>query len=61
MKKHYEKMSMTPLGMEFEANLMAGVLQGSIVDNVATVEAMPQEVENYDFTDASSPFDVDWD
>ena len=59
MKKHYERMTMTPLGMEFESNLMA--LQGSIVDNVATVEAMPQEVENYDFTNADSPFDVDWD
>ena len=59
MKRHYQKMSMTPLGMEFESNLM--VLQGSIVDNVATVEAMPQEVENYDFTNADSPFDVDWD
>ena len=52
-------MSMTPLGVNFESNLM--VLQGSIVDNVATVEAMPQEVENYDFTNADSPFDVDWD
>ena len=59
MKKHYEKMSMTPLGMEFQDNLL--VLQGSIVDNVATVEAMPQEVDNYDFTSADSPFDVDWD
>ena len=59
MKKHYERMTMTPLGMELESNLM--VLQGSIVDNVATVEAMPQEVENYDFTYADSPFDVDWD
>ena len=59
MKRHYQKMSMTPLGMEFESNLM--VLQGSIVDNVATVEAMPQEVQNYDFTSETSPFDVDWD
>ena len=59
MKKHYERMTITPLGMELESNLM--VLQGSIVDNVATVEAMPQEVENYDFTNADSPFDVDWD
>ena len=59
MKKHYERMTMTPLGMEFESNLLA--LQGSIVDNVATVEAMPQEVQNYDFTNADSPFDVDWD
>ena len=59
MKKHYERMTMTPLGMELESNLM--VLQGSIVDNVATVEAMPQEVQNYDFTNAESPFYVDWD
>ena len=59
MKKHYERMTMTPRGMELESNLM--VLQGSIVDNVATVEAMPQQVQNYDFTNAESPFDVDWD
>ena len=59
MKKHYERMTMTPLGMEFESNLM--VLQGSIVDNAATVESMGQDVENYTFDGTTSGFHVDWD
>ena len=59
MKRHYQKISMTPLGVNFESNLM--VLQGSIVDNAATVESMGQDVENYYFDGTTSGFHVDWD
>ena len=57
MKKHYEKMCMTPLGMEFESNLL--LIQGSMVDNVDSVVITEQTVENYDFGDGGS-FNVDW-
>ena len=59
MKKHYERMTITPLGMGLESSLM--VLQGSIVDNAATVESMGQDVENYYFDGTTSGFHVDWD
>ena len=62
MKKHYEKMSMTPLGMDYECELM--VVQGSIVNNATTVESMGQDVENYVFDQSVQPtqpgFHIDW-
>ena len=56
MKKHYEKMCMTPLGMEFESNLL--LLNGSTSDNTDVIVAVEQEVETYDFS--GSDFKVDW-
>lgn len=41
MKKHYEKMCMTPLGFEFEENL----LEGSVIDDL-TVTAVGQQVHD---------------
>ena len=61
MKKHYKKMSMTPLGIDFESSLM--VLQGSVADN-ATVKSMGQDVENYGFdmgSEAEPFYHQEWD
>lgn len=58
MKKHYEKMCMTPLGMELEGNLL--LIQGSIVDNADTIVTIEQEVGEYNFS-TSDDFKVDWD
>ena len=53
MKKHYEKMCMTPLGFEFEGN----VLGASTYDSTA-VRSTGQEVEEIDFSE--SPFNHNW-
>ena len=55
MKKHYEKMCMTPLGIVFEGNL----LQASIVTEEAMVSTTGQKTETYDFSDADS-FNTQW-
>ena len=46
MKKHYEKMCMTPLGFDFEGSLMS-----SSVATQTTVRTTGQEVQNLDFSD----------
>ena len=56
MKKHYEKMCMTPLGVVFEGNL----LQCSVVTNDSVVTTTGQEVQSYDFTDNTSDFNHTW-
>ena len=54
MKKHYEKMCMTPLGFVFEGNL----LEASVVETMV-VESTGQEVMDYDFSQDTS-FNTDW-
>ena len=55
MKRHYEKLCVTPLGFEFDGNF----LQASVVDNMV-VESTGQEVIVYDFSDSSNGFNTDW-
>ena len=55
MKKHYEKMCMTPLGFVLEGNL----LQASIVTEESVVRTMGQQVETYDFS-SGDEFNLDW-
>ena len=55
MKKHYEKMCMTPLGFVFEGNL----LQSSIVKEESVVKTMGQTVEDYDFSNGDE-FNIEW-
>ena len=59
MKKHYEKMCMTPLGMEFESNLL--LIQGSTLDNADKVVTIDQAVGEFNFEDPDGGFSVDWD
>ena len=54
MKKHYEKMCMTPLGFITEGNL----LQAS-VSQTMVVESTGQEVIEYDF-EHDDTFNTDW-
>ena len=54
MKKHYEKMCMTPLGFVIEGSLLAG----SVGDTV-TAQTSGQELEYYDFSSDDS-FNVNW-
>ena len=54
MKKHYEKMCMTPLGFVSECNL----LEGSVVSNM-TLQSTGQEVKDYDFSQDTS-FNTEW-
>lgn len=54
MKKHYEKMCVTPLGVVFEGNLL-----GASTVNTTRVRATGQEVENLDFSD-SGTFNHSW-
>ena len=57
MKKHYEKMCMTPLGFVFEGNVL---LDASIVAKDSTVTSMGQELgDPIDFTD-SETFNTEW-
>ncbi len=58
MKKHYEKMCMTPLGFVFEGNL----LEGSIVNMETTVRATGHEIGNtFDGTTTQGgEFSFDW-
>ena len=55
MKKNYEKICITPLGISAEGNL----LQASIVTEQAVVSTAGQKVETYDFSDADS-FNTEW-
>lgn|GEM_PF-5460341 len=50
MKKHYEKMCMTPLGFDFEGSLFAGS-----TDSQMSIRATGQEVEDVTF-DSSSEY-----
>ena len=45
-----------PLGMEFERTLLAG----SVQDHILTVDAVKQDVIDYDFNDPNSGFNVTW-
>lgn len=54
MKKHYQKLCMTPLGFEFEGAL----LEGSVPIPASEVKTMGQTVEDYDFSDDS--FTSEW-
>ena len=58
MKKHYEKMCMTPLGFEFEGNL----LEASVITNSSVVRATGHEVGyTFDGTDTGGgEFNLDW-
>ena len=56
MKKHYEKMCMTPLGFVFEGNL----LQASIVTEEAMVSTTGQQTETYNFSDPNNSFNTQW-
>lgn len=58
MKKHYEKMCMTPLGFVFERNL----LEASIITDESVVRATGHEIGNtFDGTDAGGgEFNLDW-
>ena len=56
MKKHYEKMCMTPLGMYFEGDL----LLASVVTEESTVTTLGHELEREPFDD-SETFHVEWD
>ena len=47
MKKHYEKMCMTPLGFDFEGSLFAGS-----TDSRMRIRATGQEVEDVTFDSA---------
>ena len=49
MKKHYEKMCMTPLGFE----PLGALLDGSVVTNQSVINTNAQEVQTYDFSDSS--------
>ena len=52
MKKHYEKMCVTPLGVVFEGNL----LEGSI-DRQMSIRATGQEVQDVTFDSAPQYWD----
>ena len=52
MKKHYEKMCMTPLDFMFEGNL----LEGSVIDDMA-VTSMGQKVEEIN---AQTEWSTEW-
>ena len=56
MKKHYEKMCMTPLGFVSEGNLLAG----SVVTNQSVINTNAQEVQTYDFSDSSFSSGNSW-
>ncbi len=56
MKKHYEKMCMTPLGFVFEGNIL---LDASIVTEDAMVSTTGQKLETYDFNDTDT-FNTQW-
>ena len=57
MKKHYEKICMTPLKFTLEGNL----LEGSIVDTaVVTTKSTGQEINPIDFSSENNPFNTDW-
>lgn len=53
MKKHYEKMCMTPLGFEPSGNLLQGSVQAT-----TEVQTTGQLVESFDFNDPS--FQQNW-
>ena len=53
MKKHYEKMCMTPLGFEPLGNLLA-----ASTANQTTVRTTGQEVQSLDFSDDT--FNHEW-
>ena len=57
MKKHYEKMCMTPLGVVFEGQLLAN----SVVDNVTAGGVIAAEQEVYEADFSTSDFNFDWD
>lgn len=56
MKKHYEKMCMTPLGFVFEGNIL---LDASIVTEDAMVSTTGQKLETHDFNDTDT-FNTQW-
>lgn len=52
MKKHYEKMCMTPLGFE----PLGALLNGSVVTTTSSVSTTGQVVEEIDFSSSTSGF-----
>ena len=56
MKKHYEKMCMTPLGFEFEGDLL---LASAVQTESYMVTTPGHELQESDFSD-SETFQLDW-
>lgn len=56
MKKHYEKMCMTPLGFVFEGNILQ---QASVLDDM-TVTSVGQQVHDIDAEDQGWNTEWEW-
>lgn len=56
MKKHYEKMCMTPLGFVFEGDLL---LSSAVQTESYAVTSPGHELEKENFSD-SETFQLDW-